>query len=184
MRPIEDAVERAMELTGGRGADGVILFPHLMGERGPKHNSCAKGTIFGLTLAHRREHTIRAIMEGNAYLIRHIIGSYGADRIGDIVAAGGGAEGKIWRQIIANDTQKTLLVPEVVESTALGAAILAAVGTGAFAALKDAAECWVKIRDGCAPENDLTKEYDGMYDLYRRLDASLEPFYPEVQAEE
>ena len=181
-RSYPELVAAAQEIKPG--ADGIIFFPHLMGERGPKHNCRAKGTIFGLTLAHRKEHIIRAIMEGNAYLIRHIIDSYGADRIGDIVAAGGGAKSRLWRQIIANVTQKTVLVPEVVESTALGAAMLAAVGTGAFAALNEAAECWVKIRDGCAPENGLVKEYDKIYDLYRRLDASLEPLYPEVQAEE
>ncbi len=175
-------VEAAQEIDPG--SDGIIFFPHLMGERGPKPNSHAKGTIFGLTLAHRKEHIIRAILEGNAYLIRHIIDSYGADRIGDIVVAGGGAKSKLWRQIIANVTHKTTLVPEVVESTALGAAIVAAVGTGAFATLKDAAERWVKIRDGCAPENDLMKKYDKMYDLYRRVDAALEPFYPEVPGAE
>lgn len=165
------------------GADGVIFFPHLMGERGPKHNPCAKGAVFGLTLAHRKEHIIRAILEGNAYLIRHIIDNYGADRIGDIVAAGGGAKSRLWRQIIANVTNKTVLVPEVAETTALGAAIMAAVGTGAFATLEEAAGSWVKIRDGCAPEGGLPERYNKMYDLYRRLDASLEPFYPEVSVE-
>ena len=181
-RSYSELAEAAQEVNPG--ADGIIFFPHLMGERGPKHSSCAKGTIFGLTLAHRKEHIIRAIMEGNAYLIRHIIDSYGSDRIGDMVATGGGAKSKLWRQIIANVTHKTVLVPEVVESTALGAAMLAAVGTGAFATLEDAAARWVNIRDGCAPENDLMKKYDKIYDLYRRLDASLEPFYPEVTGAE
>jgi xylulokinase len=166
------------------GADGVIFFPHLMGERGPKHNPHAKGVIFGLTLAHRREHVVRAILEGNAYLIRHIIDRYGSDRIGDIVAAGGGAKSKLWRQIIADVTHKTVLVPRVAETTALGAAMLAAVGTGDFATLEEAAEQWVQLLDGCTPENQLTGKYDEMYDLYRRLDASLEPFYSEMPVRE
>ena len=162
------------------GADGVIFFPHLMGERGPRHNPHAKGAIFGLTLAHRREHILRAILEGNAYLIRHIIEKYGTNRIGDILAAGGGAKSRLWRQIIASVTHKTVLAPKVADTTALGAAILAAVGTGFFATVEEAAESWVKVLDGCAPENTLTDKYDRMYDLYRRIDASLEPFYPEI----
>ena len=180
-RPYRALDEAARKISPG--ADGVIFFPHLMGERGPKHNPHAKGVIFGLTLAHRKEHIIRAILEGNAYLIRHIIDSYGADRIGDIVAAGGGAKSKLWRQIIADVTHKTVSVPKVAETTALGAAMLAAVGTGAFTTLEEVSGRWVQILDGCKPENGLTKRYDKMYDLYRRLDTSLETFYPEVPVE-
>ena len=64
---------------------------------------------------------------------RHIIDSHGAENIGDIVAAGGGAKSRLWRQIIANVTHKTVLAPKIAETTLLGAAILAAVGTGLFA---------------------------------------------------
>lgn len=177
-RPYPDLDEAAGKIRSG--ADGIIFFPHLMGERGPKHNPSAKGSIFGLTLAHRKEHIIRAILEGNAYLIRQIIDRYGADRVGDIVGAGGGAKSRLWRQIIANITHKSVFAPRVAETTALGAAMLAAVGTGAFATLEEAAERWVHIADGCAPEDDLAGKYDRIYELYKRIDASLEVFYPEV----
>jgi len=88
----------------------------------------------------------------------------------------------LWRQIIASVTHKTIFAPKVTDATALGAAILAAVGTGFFATAEEATESWVKILDGCAPENTLTDKYDRMYDLYRHIDASLEPFYPEIPA--
>lgn len=178
-RPYPELDETAQRVNPG--SDGIIFFPHLMGERGPKQNPYAKGVIFGLTLAHRKGHIIRAILEGNAYLIRHIIENYGADRIGDIVAAGGGARSKLWRQIIANVTHRAVFAPEVPETTALGAAMMAAVGTGAFASLEEAADNWVQIRDGCMPEDKLMGKYDKIYDLYRRLDAALEAFYPESQ---
>ncbi len=180
-RPYSELDGVAKSITPG--ADGLIFLPHLMGERGPKHNPCAKGVIFGLTLAHRREHVIRAILEGNAYLIRHIIDSNGAGNIGDIVAAGGGAKSKLWRQIIASVTHRNVLVPKVTETTSLGAAILAAVGTGLFATPEEGAESWVHILDGCEPEDALTGQYDRMYDIYRRLDVAVEPFYPEVPVE-
>jgi len=165
------------------GAEGVIFLPHLMGERGPKQNPYAKGVLFGLTLAHRNEHVIRAILEGNAYLVRHLIEEHGSERIGDIVAAGGGARSRLWRQIIASVTQKTVLTPKVAETTSLGAAILAAVGVGMFATPEEAAESWVRILDGCEPEANLTGQYDKMYDVYRRLDTAVEQFYQEVHVE-
>ena len=161
------------------GADGVIFTPHLMGERGPKQNPHAKGVIFGLTLAHRKEHVIRAILEGNAYLIRHIIDNRGV-HFDDITAAGGGAKSALWRQIIASVTHKTVLTPKVAEATALGAAILAAVGVGMFPTPEEGSESWARILDGCEPEDALTDRYDRMYDMYRRLDAAVETLYPEA----
>jgi xylulokinase len=177
-RPYRTLDEEAQKIAPG--ADGIIFFPHLMGERGPKHNPYAKGVIFGLTLAHRKGHIIRAILEGNAYLIRHIIDNYGSTRVKDITTAGGGAKSRLWRQIIANVTQKPVFTPRVTETTALGAAMMAAVGTGAFAGLEEAANAWVQIQESCEPEIGPMKKYDERYDLYRRLDAVLEPFYQEI----
>jgi len=162
------------------GADGLIFFPHLMGERGPKHNPHAKGFIFGLTLAHRKGHIIRAILEGNAYLIRHIIENYGNESVNDITAAGGGAKSRLWCDIIGNVTHKVVYIPKVAETTVLGAAMIAAVGIGLFSNLEEAANKWVKIQDNCQPKKDLMAKYDKVYDVYRRLDSIVEPFYKEM----
>jgi xylulokinase len=173
-----EMVELAQDVPPG--SEGLIFFPHLMGERWPKFNSYAKGTIFGLTLSHRKKHVIRAILEGNAYLIRQIIEGYGIQRIENITATGGGTKSKLWLQIIADVTQKTVSIPEVTEATALGAAMLAAVGIGAFATLDDAMKQWVHIHDVCVPDGKRKEIYDKMYDLYRRMDNDLEKYYPEI----
>ena len=162
------------------GSDGLIFFPHLMGERWPKYNPYARGTIFGLTLSHQKQHVIRAILEGNAYLIRQIIETFGSNRIVNITATGGGAKSKLWLQIIADVTQKIVSTPKVTEATALGAVILAAVGTGFFATLDDAMKQWVHIRNICTPDGKLREIYDKNYDLYQLIDNNLEKFYPEI----
>jgi len=162
------------------GSDGLIFFPHLMGERWPKYDPNAKGTIFGLTLSHRKQHIIRAILEGNAYLIRQIIETFGVDRIENITTAGGGTKSELWLQIIADVTQKTVSTPRVAEATALGSAIIAAVGIGAFASLDDAMKEWVQISDRCKPNSELKDVYDKAYSLYRRIDSDLEKYYAEV----
>ncbi|MGB9595109.1 MAG: xylulokinase [Candidatus Poribacteria bacterium] len=159
-------------------SDGLIFFPHLMGERWPKFNSYAKGTIFGLTLSHRKKHIIRAILEGNAYLIRQIIESYGIHRIENITATGGGAKSNLWLQIIADVIGKTISVPKVTEATALGSAILSAVGIGFFDSLDDAIKEWVHIHDCCFPDKSKKEIYDNAYKLYCQIDNALEEFYP------
>jgi xylulokinase len=136
--------------------------------------------MFRLTLSHQKKHLIRAILEGNVYLIRQIIEGYGIDRIENITATGGGAKSELWLQIISDVTQKTVSVPRVTEATALGGAMLAGVGIGTFATLDDAMNQWVHIHDICFPDAKLKGIYDKMYDLYRRMDNDLEKYYPEV----
>ncbi len=59
---------------------------------------------------------------------------------------GGGAKGPLWRQIKADVTGLPVRVPESVETTATGAAILAAVGSGVHATVADAVEAFVSFR--------------------------------------
>ena len=159
------------------GSDGLIFFPHLMGKRWQRSVPDARGVLFGLTLMHHKEHVIRAVLEGNAYLLRHIIDSYGSDCIGDIVATGGGARSTLWLQIIASVIKKGVFLPKVIEATALGAAMLAAKGIGVFRTLEEAMEQWVEIRHCCAPEDEAIEEYDQLYKLYRKLDRELDKLY-------
>src|SRR5699024_1799 len=49
------------------GADGLIFHPYLAGERAPLWNADARGSFFGLTLTHQKEHMIRAALEGVLY---------------------------------------------------------------------------------------------------------------------
>ncbi len=156
------------------GSDGVIFFPHLMGERWPKYNPYAKGTIFGLTISHQKKHIIRAILEGNAYIIRQMIDNFGYDRIINITATGGGAKSLLWLQIISDVTQKIVSVPKVTEATALGTVILSAVGMGIFNSLNEAMGKLVQIHDICFPQKGI---YDKLYQLYTQIDNELEKFY-------
>lgn len=159
------------------GSDGLIFFPHLMGERWPKYNPYAKGTIFGLTLSHQKKHIIRAILEGNAYLIRQMIDNFGHNRINNITATGGGAKSHLWLQIISDVTQKTVSVPKVIEATALGTVILSSVGIGIFPTLGEAMKQLVYVYDICIPRKGI---YDRLYELYKKIDNDLEKFYKET----
>lgn len=162
------------------GAGGLIFLPHLMGERAIKHNPDAKGTIFGLTLAHQKQHLIRAILEGNAYLIRQLLDSHTDIEITEILTIGGGAKSLLWRNIIANVTGKSVLVPHIFEAAALGVAILAGVGTGLLNSVRETAHAWVRIADKHEPDSKIVQQYEKCYRLYCDLDVALQEFYPRV----
>jgi xylulokinase len=164
------------------GAGGLIFIPHLMGERAIKHNPDAKGTLFGLTLGHQKRHIIRAIMEGNAYIIRHIFDvQENSDEITEILTVGGGAKSPLWREIIANVTGKVVLAPRIFEAASVGIAILASVGIGVLNNIQETTNAWVHIADRIEPDPALTQEYEKSYRLYRDLDTALQKFYPRVE---
>ncbi|MBM3241612.1 hypothetical protein FJZ31_35470 [Candidatus Poribacteria bacterium] len=171
------------------GAGGLIFIPHLMGERAIKHNPDAKGTLFGLTLGHQKRHIIRAIMEGNAYIIRHLfdveedadLSRQSRGKITEILTVGGGAKSPLWREIIANVTGKTVLAPRIFEAASLGVAILAGVGIGVLNNIKETTNAWVHIAGRIEPDPALTQKYEKSYRLYRDLDTALQKFYLRVE---
>ncbi len=108
-------------------------MPALAGAMAPEWNADARAGWFGLTAAHGRAHLARALLEGNAYALRDVLEAMGAAGLTptELVCVAGGARGGLLRQIRADVTGLPVTRPYDVETTARGAAMLAAVGCGA-----------------------------------------------------
>jgi gluconokinase len=108
------------------GAEGLLFHPYLAGERAPLWNANLRGSFFGLAMHHRKEHMIRAVLEGvifNLYSILPAVESLvGTSR--SIKATGGFARSGLWRQMMADVFDRDVVVPESFESSCLGAAVL------------------------------------------------------------
>ncbi len=124
------------------GSEGLIFLPSMMGAMAPEWNNKARGVFYGLTLAHARGHMVRALLEGAAYALRSIIESmrHAGCNIQQIRAVGGGAQSHLLRQIRADVTGIPVASLSTVETTVVGAALLAAVGAGLCASLEEAAD--------------------------------------------
>lgn len=94
------------------GADGLIFLPYLAGERSPYWNDALRGGFYGLTLAHSRAHMVRAVLEGVAFSLRHLIEIAGELNvpINEIALAGGGATTPGWPQIFADVCRRPVLL--------------------------------------------------------------------------
>ena len=93
------------------GAEGLIFLPYLTGERTPYPDAEARGTFFGITLRHQRQHFARAVLEGVAYALNdtfQIFGELGIP-ITQVRASGGGAKSLVWRQIHADWSRGSLM---------------------------------------------------------------------------
>jgi xylulokinase len=162
------------------GSDGVVFLPAMQGAMAPEWNGAARGVFYGLTLAHTRDHMTRSILEGSAFALRDILEAMKAAGLDvrRLTIVGGGAKGPLWRQIKADVTGLPVRVPESVETTATGAAILAAVGSGVHSTVADAVEAFVSFRpEEHEPDPGSREVYDDAYRRYRELYFALKPVF-------
>jgi xylulokinase len=162
------------------GSEGSVFLPCMQGAMAPEWNGAARGTFYGLTLAHTRGHMTRAILEGSAFGLRDILEAMvaaGLD-VRRLTIVGGGAKGPLWRQIKADVTGLPVRVPTSVETTATGAAILAAVASGVHATVADAVEAFVAFQpDEHQPDPERKAAYDEAYRRYREVYFALKPVF-------
>jgi xylulokinase len=161
------------------GADGLIFLPSLMGALAPTWSHTARGTYAGFTLAHTRGHFIRALLEGSAYAVRDIITQMqvAGIELRELRVMSGGAKSQLWNQIKADVTGLQVNVPEITETTALGAAFLALVGIGAYGTLTEVSEHVVKIRQHIEPDSASASRYAETYEQYRQTYFAMLPVF-------
>lgn len=161
------------------GSDRLIFLPYLAGERAPIWDPLARGAFFGLSLRHGRAHLTRAILEAVAYTLCHLIEQIEAagGEVREIRACGGQAYSNLWCSIKADATGRRVVVPEVTDAPALGAAIIAGVGVHAFEDFATGAERMVRVRQVFEPDAGRHAHYQALYGIYRDLYRPLRPIY-------
>jgi xylulokinase len=123
------------------GADGVVFLPYLQGERTPHRDASMRGALLGLSLAHTRAHMTRAVLEGVCFALNDslsILRELGLSP-SQLLLTGGGARSPLIRRLQAEIFGVPVMTVDREEGPAYGAALLAAVGVGAFPDLETAA---------------------------------------------
>ncbi len=151
------------------GCDGLTMLPHLCGSTMPKYNPDAKGAFYGLTLQHTRGHFVRSILEAVACMLKSNL-DYLNMPVDEIRLMGGGAKSPLWCQIKADMTGINLVTLNQSETACLGSAILAGVGAGVYADVKEAAVKLVETKKSYVPNG---VDYSGTYAAYCDLDDKL-----------
>ncbi|HWA53726.1 MAG TPA: glycerol kinase GlpK [Solirubrobacterales bacterium] len=140
-----DRAEQTEELAASlRSNDGVYFVPALTGLGSPHWDPYARGTIVGLTRGSGRAHLARAALEAIAFQAVDAVRSQEAvagERLAVLKADGGAVENRWLMQFQADVLGCEVIVPEVEETTALGAAYLAGVATGRWS-LEEVAQMW------------------------------------------
>ncbi len=162
------------------GSDGLIFLPFLGGATAPEWNAAARAVWFGLTAAHGRSHMVRSLQEGNALALRDVLQameSAGA-KPRRILCVGGGARSRMLRSIRADVTGLPVSRSEDVETTARGAAVLAAAGAGIHESVVAASRAMASAAvDEIEPDASRHDVYVRLHAKYRELYAALKPLF-------
>jgi len=158
------------------GSEGLVFLPYLTGERTPHADPHAKGAWIGLTPRHSRAHMIRSLLEGVTFGMRdslELIRRMGIP-IKQIRVSGGGARSPLWRQIQADVYGKPVSTINAEEGPAFGAALLAAVGTGAFKNIREACDATIRVTSTTRPKRANITLYDKVYREFSKLYPALQ----------
>ncbi|MEA1964853.1 MAG: xylulokinase [Candidatus Aerophobetes bacterium] len=164
------------------GADKLLFLPYIRGERCPYYNPNARGVFLGLNPNHKKEHFIRAVLEGVAFNLRIILNSFQGQGavIDEMRVIGGGARSRLWRQIMANIYNKKILRPSLLqEATSLGAAIAGGIGVGIFKDFSMARDM-VRIVDVDSPQPEVRERYENLYSIFKDAYERLVPVYERI----
>jgi xylulokinase len=159
------------------GAEGIVCLPYFLGEKSPLHDPDQRGAFVGLNLAHRLPHIYRSVLEAVAFGFRHHFEIFAEIGIGvtEVRVTNGGSRSRLWKGIIADVLGRPLRPVEDHPGAALGAAMAAAVGTGA-AADWNSIRPLVRLGDPIEPRSGNAGRYDELYEIYRGLEPALRPF--------
>ncbi|MBN2493865.1 MAG: glycerol kinase GlpK [Deltaproteobacteria bacterium] len=125
-------------------SDGVVFVPALVGLGAPRWKAEARGVICGLTRGTTAAHLARAALEGIAFQVRDVIETMRSDAGSvDLVRVdGGAAQNELLLQFQADLLAVEIHRPRIIETTALGAALLAGLAAGVWKGLQDIQQRW------------------------------------------
>lgn len=164
------------------GSDKLLYLPYLMGERTPHLDPDCRGVLFGLSAIHTKAHVLRAVMEGVSYSLcdcNDILKEMGI-LVDQMMACGGGGQSPVWRQMLADLYGCRVNTAQQTEGPALGAAILAGVGTGIYASVETACDELIGEAQSSEPMGENVKTYQQYHELYKELYKSLKDSYKKL----
>ena len=163
------------------GADGLRLLPYFSpaGERVPFLNTGARGSLFGLSFEHGREHIARAVLEGLSLIIRDCFEATQTvpSPLRVCGLCGGGANSGVWCQLIADVTGTPTFRPADQVVGAKGAFIVGLVAAGQEADFSSAAKKYVGVRDSFEPHRGRHALYNKLFEQFLAIRKSTLPIW-------
>lgn len=151
------------------GSNNTFYLPYLLGERTPHLDESATAMFFGLRNTTTKSDLCRSVLEGVSYSLKDCFSMIGEKPKRRVIISGGGAKSALWKEIIASMLDSTVATIQSDEGPALGAAIMAMVGTGQYKDLSCACEEIVLTSSVSEPNPQYKEVYERYYPIYKEL---------------
>lgn len=173
LRVIDSAPDSEYYAKKVNDADGVYVVPAFVGLGAPYWDMKARGAIFGLTRGTNKSHLVRATLDSMAYQTKDVLSAMEGDsgiKLQALKVDGGAVANNILMQFQADILQVPVDRPEVIETTALGAAYLAGLAVGVWSSQDDLLDNWKLDRrfEPQMAEEDVAKLYKGWQKAVKR----------------
>lgn len=164
------------------GCGGLVMLPYLLGERAPHWSSVSRGAYVGLTREHRREHLVRAALEGVCQQLALVLASMRAagNEVHAVRATGGFARSPWWRQLLADVLDMEIGFPADAEGSSFGAALLGMDALGLVDSIDVAADL-VRITETVRPDPAAAATYRTLRPVFAGLYDALVPAFTSLR---
>ncbi|MGM0123191.1 xylulokinase [Enterococcus sp. AZ194] len=154
------------------GADGLLFTPYIVGERTPHTDSQIRGSFVGIDTHHRLKHFGRSVLEGITFSLKdsqEIMETTAKHTFTKIVSVGGGAKNPDWLQMQADIFDSTIVTLTTEQGPGMGAAMLAAIGSGLFSDAQSCVETFVSYDKEITPIQENVEAYKKIYAIYKQV---------------
>jgi len=165
------------------GSMGLLLQPYWT--PGPDLETYAKGSIIGFGDIHTRAHMYRAIIEGLAYALKEgaqLTARKNGVEMKRVFVSGGGSQSQQILQVTADVFNLPVVRPHTHETSVVGAAIVAAVGMGAYPDFQSAVAAMTHVERVVTPIPENAALYAELYErVYLKMYDRLVPLFKDIQ---
>jgi xylulokinase len=153
------------------GANGLLFTPYLVGERTPYADSMIRASFIGMDASHKKVDFARSVIEGITFSLKESIEIFrnSGKTIDTIISIGGGAKNETWLQIQADMFNAKIIKLKNEQGAAIGAAMLAAYGSGWFNSLEECSTVFICHDKTFEPIPENVAEYESLFELYKKV---------------
>ena len=175
LKIISHAAESEALALSVASTGGVYLVPAFTGLGAPWWDMYSRGTLIGMTRGTGRPHIVRAALEAIAYQSADLMDAMAKDcghRPEQLQVDGGASANSFLMQFQADICRIPVVRPKIMETTALGAALLAGLGAGVYGNLQETAAVWQKDLE-FAPQMDEATRLLALGGWHKAVERSL-----------
>ncbi len=171
----DDYAKEQAGLEEELGRNDVYFLPYLMGERSPHNDVNARGVFIGMRPDTTRKQMTLSVLEGVTFALRDCLEAAKKNGVKiERTKLCGGAKSTLWRKIVANVMGIPVDIPQTEQGPSYGAAMLAMVGCGEYASVRQAAEAIVRVKETVLPDRETAERYAEKYKNFTK-------FYPALK---